>query len=179
MDAVVIGVGTAATDDPQLTVRRVAGSNPARVVIDPDGRLPATARLLADDGTRRIVIVRPGIRPAMPSGVEIIPVACDGRRIAPADILAALGASGLRRVLIEGGANTVSRFLADNCLDRLHVVVAPIILGSGPTGITLPPIERADEAMRPPIHMHRLGDEILFDFDLSAHRRGGRAKKST
>ncbi|HVX99421.1 MAG TPA: RibD family protein [Pseudorhodoplanes sp.] len=179
MDAVVIGVGTAAADNPQLTVRRVAGRNPARVVIDPDGRLPATARLLVDDGTRRIVIVRPGIRPALPPGVEILPVACDGGRIAPADILAALGASGLRRVLIEGGANTVSRFLADNCLDRLHVVVAPIILGSGPTGITLPPIERADEAMRPPIHMHRLGDEILFDFDLSAHRRGGRAKKST
>ena len=50
VDAVVVGVGTALADDPQLTVRRVAGPNPARVVIDPNGRLPPTARLLADDG---------------------------------------------------------------------------------------------------------------------------------
>src|SRR5262245_27675971 len=46
VDAVVIGVGTAVADDPQLTVRHVAGPSPARVVIDPKGRLPATARLL-------------------------------------------------------------------------------------------------------------------------------------
>ena len=43
VDAVVIGIGTAIADDPQLTVRRVEGPNPARVVIDPNGRLPAKA----------------------------------------------------------------------------------------------------------------------------------------
>ena len=42
VDAVVVGVGTALADDPQLTVRRVAGPNPARVVIDPNGRLAPT-----------------------------------------------------------------------------------------------------------------------------------------
>ena len=62
VDAVVIGVGTALADDPQLTVRRVAGPNPARVVIDPNGRLPAAARLLADDGVRRLVICAHGRR---------------------------------------------------------------------------------------------------------------------
>src|SRR5215204_1570064 len=56
VDAVVVGVGTAVADDPQLTVRRVEGPNPVRVVIDPRGRLPAAARMLADDNTRRIVI---------------------------------------------------------------------------------------------------------------------------
>ncbi len=47
VDAVVIGVGTAIADDPQLTVRRVAGPHPVRVVIDPNGRLPASARVFA------------------------------------------------------------------------------------------------------------------------------------
>ena len=56
VDAVVIGVGTAIADDPQLTVRRVSGSNPARVVIDPNARLPAHARLLRADGTRTLVV---------------------------------------------------------------------------------------------------------------------------
>ena len=57
VDAVVVGVGTAIADDPLLTVRRVAGPSPARVVIDPRGRLPVSSRLLAEDGVRRIVMV--------------------------------------------------------------------------------------------------------------------------
>ena len=47
VDAVVVGVGTAIADDPQLTVRRVSGPQPARVVIDPKGRLGADARMFA------------------------------------------------------------------------------------------------------------------------------------
>ncbi|WP_420853213.1 RibD family protein, partial [Rhodoplanes elegans] len=66
VDAVVVGVGTALCDDPRLTVRHVAGPDPARVVIDPHGRLDADARLLADDGTRRIVVTSA----AAPQGAE-------------------------------------------------------------------------------------------------------------
>ncbi len=100
--------------------------------------------------------------------------------IAPNDILAALAERGLRRVLIEGGADTLSRFLTAGCLDRLHVVVAPVILGSGRPSFILPPIERADQALRMPVHAHQLDDEVLFDCDLSAQRIPiGRAKKST
>ena len=86
----------------------------------------------------------------------------------------------MRRVLIEGGADTVSRFLAAGCLDRLHVMVAPIILGSGRASFALPPIARVDEAVLMPMRVHRLDDEVLFDCDLSAQRVPvGRAKKST
>ena len=178
VDAVVVGVGTAAADDPQLTVRHVAGPNPARVVIDPNGRLPAEARLLDVDGARRLIITT--VPSSMPAGVEVITLEKAGGGIEPATILAALAAHGLRRILIEGGADTVSRFLSAGCLHRLHVVVAPIILGSGRTGITLHPIERADQALRAPIRTHRLDDEVLFDVDLSAQRVPiGRAKKST
>ena len=95
-------------------------------------------------------------------------------------ILAALADRGLRRILIEGGADTVSRFLAARCLDRLHVMVAPIILGTGRSSLTLPPIERVDEAMRAPMRAHMLGDDVLLDCDLSAQRVPiGRAKIST
>ena len=67
VDAVVVGVGTAIADDPQLTVRRVAGPQPARVVIDPKGRLGADARVFADDGVRRLLITAQGTRCAPPS----------------------------------------------------------------------------------------------------------------
>ena len=56
------------------------------------------------------------------------------------------------------------------CLDRLHLIVAPIVLGSGRVGLALPPIKRADQALRAPMHVHRLDDEVLFDCDLSAQR---------
>jgi diaminohydroxyphosphoribosylaminopyrimidine deaminase/5-amino-6-(5-phosphoribosylamino)uracil reductase len=181
VDAVVVGVGTAIADDPQLTVRRVAGPQPARVVIDPRGRLSADARMFADNGARRLLITAQGTRCAPPSGVEIValPAADDGQ-IAPSVILSALAGCGMRRMLIEGGANTVSRFLAAGCLDRLHVMVAPIILGSGGPGLILPPLERADQAPRMPIRVHKIEDDMLFDCDLSAQRMAlGLAKKST
>ncbi|MEA2944757.1 MAG: diaminohydroxyphosphoribosylaminopyrimidine deaminase [Alphaproteobacteria bacterium] len=187
VDAVVIGVGTAIADDPQLTVRRVEGPSPARVILDPNGRLPPTARVLAADGIRRVVITAGGSRGHLPEGVDVIQLAANDGGLAPAAIITALAALGFRRMLIEGGANTVSRFLAAHCLDRLHVLVAPIILGDGRASLTLPPIDRVDEAIRTPMHAHTLGDaiparggDVLLDCDLSAHRMAiGRAKMST
>lgn len=179
VDAAVVGVGTAIADDPALTVRRVEGRNPARVVIDPDARLPATAKLLKSDQSRVIVVTKSGVRTNFSSRVEVIPAASSDRGFLPGDILTALKNLGLNRILIEGGANTVSRFIAAGCLDRLHIVVAPVLFGSGQPALTLPVIERADEAMRPPMRVHKIGDEILFDCDLSDQRVGGRAKKST
>ncbi len=167
VDAVVVGAGTVRADDPQLTVREVAGPNPVRVVIDPRGTLPSTARAFAADGIHRIVISREDAPTQSADGVETIALPNTAGIFAPEAILEALAARGLRRVLIEGGAQTLSRFLAAGCLDRLHVVVAPIILGSGIAGLALPPIARMDEAMRVPMHVHRLGDEVLFDCDLS------------
>ena len=158
----------------------MAGPSPARVVLDPNGRLPAGARLLAADGVRRIVVTKNDTPGDFGPGVEIVRVAAPDGRIAPAAILAALAERGLRRILIEGGAETVSRFLAAGCLDRLHVMIAPIILGSGRASLTLPPIARVEQAIRAPIRAHMLGDEVLLDCDLSAQRLPvGRAKMST
>jgi riboflavin-specific deaminase-like protein len=180
VDAVVIGVGTAILDDPLLTVRRVAGPSPARVVIDPNGRLPATARVLAADGVRRIVVTSADTRARLPDGVEKVAIATDNGQLAPAAIAAALAARGLRRILIEGGADTLSRFLAAGCLDRLHVLIAPIILGTGRASLTLPAIERVEQAMRAPMRAHVLDGDVLLDCDLSAQRVPiGRAKIST
>jgi riboflavin-specific deaminase-like protein len=180
VDAVVIGVGTARADDPQLTVRRIPGPSPARVVIDPNGRLAPSARLLTNDGVRRLVMTRNDATPDLPPGVEIVRLAADAGQLAPRAVLAALAERGFRRILIEGGSNTVSRFLAAGCLDRLHVMIAPMIIGSGAPSVSLTPIERVDQAIKAPIRAHILGEEVLLDCDLSGHRIGiGMAKKST
>ena len=180
VDAVLVGIGTAVADNPQLTVRRVAGPSPARIVLDPKGRLPPESQVLADDGVRRIIITAAGVKPALRDGVEIVEVPAPGGEVAPSSILSALSRCGFRRILIEGGAHTVSRFIAAGCLDRLHVIVAPTMLGSGQAGITLEPIQTADQALRAPMRAHLIGEEVLLDCDLSAQRVCiGVAKKST
>ena len=167
VDAVVVGVGTVVADDPQLTVRRAQGrvgaSQPTRVVIDPRGRMPREARCLRDDGARRIVI-QAGAKAAASPGVEYIGVPLTDGAMAPRLILAALAERGLRRILVEGGANTLSRFLSAGCLNRLHIAVAPMIIGSGPVGIELAAIDRLDDALRPRVTSFALPDgEVLFD----------------
>jgi riboflavin-specific deaminase-like protein len=167
-DAVVVGIGTVLADDPQLTVRAVPGRNPARVVIDPNGRLPAEARLLADDGAPCIVVQT--AEHLRPERARALTLPGTNGRIDPHAVVAALATLGLRRLLIEGGGQTVSRFLAAGALTRLHVCVTPVVIGSGPTGLCLPPIARMEEAMRPRCRTHLLGDDVLFDitFDRSS-----------
>ena len=172
VDAVVVGVGTAVADDPRLTVRRVEGPNPARVIIDPNGRLPATARALEADGTRSLVVCASGVRSELPAGVEMISLAPEHGGLAPAAIIAALAQRGFRRILIEGGAETVSRFLAAHCLDRLHVLVAPIILGAGRPSLMLPALARMADATRLPMRAHALQANILHANALGANALG-------
>jgi riboflavin biosynthesis pyrimidine reductase len=85
----------------------------------------------------------------------------------PAAIVAALAGLGLRRVFVEGGGRTVSRFLAAGCLDRLHLTLAPLLLGAGVPGFTLPGVVRPADALRVGYALHRLGDDLLLDIPLA------------
>ena len=170
VDAIVVGVATVVADDPQLTVRLVHGPCPARVVLDPSGRAAADARVFATDGARRLIVTAATGRAPLPAGVEIVNLPLTDGRFAPAAILNAIAERGFRRILVEGGPATISGFLAASCLDRLHILVAPIILGAGPAGLALAPITRIDEALRPAVRIHRIAEEVLFDCDFSARR---------
>lgn len=172
VDAVVVGIGTVVADDPLLNVRRVPGRNPARVVIDPNDRLPPQAKCLANDGARRVIV---GTRPAgtRPDGVEYVTAGRPGEPLDPQEIIRALWKLGLKSFLIEGGAQTVSRFIDAGAVDRLHMLVAPVILGSGKPGLSLAPIERLNQALRPTANVHVLADgDVLFDCDLRTATQG-------
>lgn len=61
VDAVVVGIGTVIADDPRLDVRRVptrsGRGQPARIVIDPSGRLPGSAKMLRNDGAACMSVI--------------------------------------------------------------------------------------------------------------------------
>ncbi|HSP56694.1 MAG TPA: RibD family protein [Halomonas sp.] len=169
MQAVVVGAGTACEDDPQLTVRHVTGPQPVRVILDPRGRVPASLQLLQDGAAPTLHLHGEGAEPAGPVGGHVsrqaLPVRDGG--FAPAAVLDTLAQRGLERVLIEGGGITVSRFLEAGVLDRLHLMVAPLLIGSGRPGLVMTPITMLDEALRPVARTFRCGNDTLFDLDLT------------
>ncbi|OYX75150.1 MAG: hypothetical protein B7Y95_03775 [Rhizobiales bacterium 32-66-11] len=180
-DAVLVGVGTIVADDPLLNVRRVPGKNPARVVIDPSGRLDPAARCLGADGARRLVVRRPDVVGALPSGVEVVSVAADAAgRMTPQAILEALREQGLFRILVEGGTRTLSSFLDAGCMDGFHVLVSAVILGSGRAGLELAPIAALKDALRPASRVEVFPDgDVLFACDLRLPAAGGARSADT
>ena len=145
VDAVIVGVGTAIADNPQLTTRHVPGPSPVRVVIDPRGRMPSDMAMLHDGAADVLVLSCPDA--AEVPGAEMVALACNGNgHMDPCAIIDALAARGLTRLLVEGGAETLARFLDAGAVDELHLMLAPIVLGSGKTGLNLSPIESLDEA---------------------------------
>ena len=174
VDAVVVGAGTANADNPRLTVRKVKGANPARVILDPDGRLSPHLAVFVDGSARTIVIRGQSSAVGPSTGIEEIrlPVTASEppethRGFAPTEIVEALRMRGLKRLLVEGGGVTVSRFLQAGVLTRLHVAVAPMLLGSGRHSLTLLPISDLARALRPPCSRYQLGNDVLYDFDLT------------
>lgn len=169
-DAVVIGAGTATADNPQLTVRKVDGVNPVRVVIDPRKRVPANHHLFTDEQAPTLRLVSgtfvPGSKLVPTKGVIEVPcLPPAGQPGDPVLILSVLASFGLKRIFIEGGGLTVSSFLKARLLNRMHVMVAPMIIGSGQPAFSLPEIDSIDQALRPSATMVNLGSDMLFDLN--------------
>lgn len=153
-DAVLIGIGTALVDDPDLTVRLpgLESASPLRVVLDTGARLPLTGRLAA---TARDVPVRvlvgeraePERRRALAAlGVEVVavPEGLDGR-IDPEAALSLLAAYGVGRLMIEGGAEIAAVLVERDLVDELVLFESDRVVG--PEGVALPPI--VDAAIAP------------------------------
>lgn len=165
-DGVVIGVGTALHDQSRLTVRLCSGPNPARIVIDPNGRLPDDAPVLRADGARRFVIQ--AVDFPRPAGVEVIRLPLIDGTFRPRAILNALHDAGLNTLLIEGGGITIASFLDAALLTRMQIAVAPLLIGAGPSALTTasPRLKLAD-CIRPDMRVFALGSDVLFDCGLS------------
>lgn len=173
-DAVVVGAGTVAADDPLLTTRQVSGPNPLRVVFDPGHRLGDHYRIFSDAETPTLyacsdVHVRSG--ETRFGAADVLPLSCVGDTSPVAQLLAALRARGCARVFVEGGGVTVSAFLEAGLLDRLQMAVAPLIVGSGKPAIRLEPKDVLSDCQRPAYRVFRMGGDVLFDCDLTGTAR--------
>ncbi len=168
--AVLVGAGTARTDDPLLLPRGLPEDPPAvtRVVLDPrltlhaDGQLTRTANagpvvvFAAEDGDRAEEL--------RASGVEVVPAPLAGGEMDLIFVLEELGRRGIRGVLVEGGGETVGRFVERGLADKLTLFYAPKLLGA--EGLPLMgPLKVAGMAGAPKFRVddvERIGEDVAM-----------------
>jgi diaminohydroxyphosphoribosylaminopyrimidine deaminase/5-amino-6-(5-phosphoribosylamino)uracil reductase len=138
-DAILIGVGTAIADDPELTCRLpgLGDRSPVRVILDTHLRLPVTAKIVrtARDIPTLLFTTADGGDNLRSLGVEVLRVMHDERGMpALKAVLGVLAGRGCTRLLIEGGATMWSQFLREGLADRLEIFTAPVEMGEYGTG---------------------------------------------
>lgn len=156
---IVVGTNTVRNDQPQLTVRRVEGDNPQRIVL---GSSAVDLSSLIDCCTDPILVVSNQADYASEQ-VEMLRVPSDNCRIHSLDLLKILFEKGIYSIYVEGGAMTTSNFLADQAIDVLQLHIAPLIFGSGKQGVVLPQINSVTESQRfTDFDFYHIGDSIMF-----------------
>jgi diaminohydroxyphosphoribosylaminopyrimidine deaminase / 5-amino-6-(5-phosphoribosylamino)uracil reductase len=172
VDAVVVGIGTAVADDPQLTAR-IDGVHrqPRRVVFDSVARLPLDSKLVAaaPELPLTVVVSRAAPRSATDSlemaGAEVIVATGGNEQARVRSALEQLGATGITSVLLEGGPHLAGAFFDAGEIDEVRLFVAPVLLGGRTARDPLEGegVERIDDALRAlTLDCERFGDDILI-----------------
>jgi diaminohydroxyphosphoribosylaminopyrimidine deaminase / 5-amino-6-(5-phosphoribosylamino)uracil reductase len=137
-DAVLVGVQTVIADDPELTVRRVRGRNPLRVVVDSGLKIPLQAKILQNTSGAKTLIAttktadNPQFQSIAASGVELITVDADNQgKVDLNKLFRMLAERGVSSILVEGGAQIITSVLKNDLACRLVTIIAPKIIGRG------------------------------------------------
>jgi len=165
-DAILVGVTTVINDDPSLALKYVNGVNPQPIVLDSTLRTPLTARLLKHP-TPPLWIAASRPDPHRQSqlealGARIIRVASDSQgHVNLASLLNHLYELGIKRLIVEGGAQVIRSFLAQPLADKLIVTISPRLLN----GLRIP---------FPPTSLHnvkyrQLGIDLIVEADLTSN----------
>ncbi|MEJ5186146.1 MAG: bifunctional diaminohydroxyphosphoribosylaminopyrimidine deaminase/5-amino-6-(5-phosphoribosylamino)uracil reductase RibD [Candidatus Geothermincolales bacterium] len=136
-DAIMVGIGTAIADDPELTVRMVplrSANPPLRVVVDSRLRLPEGNRLAKGGFPPVMVVVSRGhdrerAELLRKRGVEVVECG-DEEKVDLSELLRLLGDRGVAHLLVEGGPELVGAFFRQGLVDEVLLFLAPRVLGN-------------------------------------------------
>lgn len=133
-DAILVGVGTVAADDPKLHVspERVPDPpSPLKVVLDASGRTPAAARFLSTPGDALVATIESTasrLGEALEDRATVL--ACgDGPLVDLRMLMERLVGMGVSRLMVEGGGETLWSFLSEGLVDEYSVYVGPMVIG--------------------------------------------------
>jgi diaminohydroxyphosphoribosylaminopyrimidine deaminase/5-amino-6-(5-phosphoribosylamino)uracil reductase len=176
VDAVVVGIGTALADDPQLTARpdgleAEPGDQPRRVVFDSLARLPPNSRLLAaaEEIPLTVVVSRAAARTETDAleaaGAQVLVATGENEPARVRSGLDQLGALGVASVLLEGGPHLAGAFLDAGEIDEIRLFLAPLLLGGSSARDPLEGegVERISEALRAlTMSCESVGEDLLI-----------------
>lgn len=129
VDAVLVGTDTVIADNPSLTTRFWYGRSPRRIVLDRQGRIPASARVYTDGLPTLVVVSEGACRTPLPQGVERLVLPFDDMFIP--NLLGELHARHIQHLLVEGGARLLQSFIDKDCWDEARVETGRMLLASG------------------------------------------------
>jgi diaminohydroxyphosphoribosylaminopyrimidine deaminase/5-amino-6-(5-phosphoribosylamino)uracil reductase len=172
VDAVAVGIGTALTDDPQLTARLPGVvRQPRRVVFDATARLPLDSKLVqqAPEIPLTVVVQRAASRNATDAletaGADVILATGEHEPARVRSALDQLGEQGINSVLLEGGPHLAGAFLDAGEIDEVRLFLAPLLLGGSAARDPLEGegVERISEALRAlTLDCERVADDVLI-----------------
>ena len=183
VDAIAVGVNTVLADNPQLTARpdgenRLAERQPLRVILDSNGRTPRGAKALAC-GAKTLVATTEASPAAWRREIEetgaqvaVLPTDAEGRislpelleQLGQSNGLEQLGRSEVLTLLVEGGGILLGSFFDQGLVDKVHAVIAPVIIGgaAAPTAVAGEGAARMANALRlREVTVEQLGEDIL------------------
>lgn len=171
-DAILVGVGTVLADNPRLTVRLAEGRNPQPVILDSQLRTPADANLLQGHPHPAWIAAShhaPAERKAALEGIAgrifVLPANENGKVSLPA-LLVRLAEAGVTSLMVEGGGEVITSFLAQGLVDQMILTIAPVILAGYPaitSSAAWPSLEDAEFAYPrlKDARFQRLGEDIV------------------
>lgn len=169
-DAILVGVDTAISDDPRLSVRLVEGESPQPIVLDTHLRIPINAKLIASPVKPLWVFCafdapRKNQAQLESLGVQVVRVSSTANGLLDwHSILSELDSRGIRSLMVEGGARVISSLLESGLADRLIVTIAPRLLG----GVRAIGDVRSLPALREVKYRH-LGEDIVVEAEINSH----------
>ena len=162
-DAVLVGVNTIIKDNPLLTTRKITGSNPVRIIIDPSLKLTNKYKIFKDNNTNIIFTNTSSKKKLKNSVIITFP-----KKNFTKNIYKYLKSMSLNNILIEGGPTTLSKFIDLKLLNIMQFIISPTLIGSGIDSLKLKPITNLNKAIRVKNTISKLGKEIIVTLDFNS-----------
>ena len=173
IDAIICGSETIVLDDPQLTARpdgQDAKRQPLRVIVDSRGRVPPMARVFERTDWALTMVATSEDAPATwrasieATGAEVLTFAKHGDRVDLEELVRELAKRDVVTALIEGGGVLLGGFFDRGLVDKVHAIIAPIMIGAAdaPGAVAGEGAYRMADALRlRDVEVERLGEDIL------------------
>ena len=162
-DGVLVGVNTIIKDNPLLTTRKIKGSNPVRLIIDPSLKLSNRYKIFKDDN-RNIIFTNSNKQKKFNNTLIVkFP-----KKNFTNNIFKYLKKTSFKNILVEGGPTTLSNFIEMKLLNYMQFIISPTLIGSGIDSLKLKPITNLKNAIRVENTISKLGKEIVMTLNLNS-----------